>query len=109
MVFFSSGRKRALPVVLALLSCAAWGPAWAQETDDGEALESDEAEAGYEGEAEDSDDTDILSGDTLTVILDARLVVADGANSWIDGGFGKTRFDGTADGDFEIGVHPVEA
>ena len=53
--------------------------------------------------------TDILSADTLTVILDARLVLADGANSWIDGGFGKTRFDGTADARLELGVHPVEA
>ena len=53
--------------------------------------------------------SDILSANTFTVILDARLVVADGGNAWVDGGFGKTRFDGTASGDFQLDVHPVEA
>ena len=32
------------------------------------------------------------SGKALTVVGDARVVVADGERSWIDGGFGKTRF-----------------
>ena len=53
--------------------------------------------------------SDILSADTFTVILDARIVLADGGNAWVDGGFGKTRFDGTASGDFQLDVHPVEA
>jgi hypothetical protein len=106
MISFGSRRKRAMPAALALLSCAAWQPALAQETGEEDAQPTEEAEAGYE---EDTDDTDILSGDTITVILDGRLVVADGANSWVDGGFGKTRFDGTADGDFQLNAHPVEA
>lgn len=53
--------------------------------------------------------TDIFSADTLTVLLDARLVLANGHTSWVDGGFGKTRFDGTADGDFKLRAVPVEA
>ena len=52
---------------------------------------------------------DLLSADTLTLMLDARLVLADGQTSWVDGGFGKTRFDGTADGDFKARAVPVEA
>jgi hypothetical protein len=64
----------------------------------------------YDADAEDSgSDTDILSADTLTLIADVRFVLADGANSWVDGGLGKTRFDGTADGDFQLNAHPVEA
>ena len=98
---------------LAVLASAAAMQAWAQED---EAIEVETASNTNETDAEegyvDEDagaGTDILSADTLTVILDARLVLADGANSWIDGGFGKTRFDGTDDGDFELDVHPVEA
>lgn len=103
---FGGRRRRALPAALALVSCAAWQTASAQESPEDDAPLAEEADAGY---GEDTDDTDILSADTLTVILEGRLVLADGANSWVDGGFGKTRFDGTADGDFEIGAHPVEA
>ena len=103
----SSGRARAIPAVLALLSCAAWASASAQEAGPEDA---EEAVAADGAEAEDTgDDTDILSADTLTLLLDARIVLADGANSWIDGGLGKTRFDGTADGDFQLNSHPVEA
>ena len=114
MKSFCNARRRAVPAALALLSCAAWGPAWAQDAAEEEDVQVVDAappdESGYEGEDEGSgDDTDILSADTLTLLLDARLAIADGANSWIDGGFGKTRFDGTADGDFELDVHPVEA
>jgi hypothetical protein len=108
----SSGRKRAIPAALALLSCAAWAPAWGQEVGPEETEDVAETESAYdaEAEAEDAgDDTDILSADTLTLLLDARIVLADGANSWIDGGFGKTRFDGTTDGDFQLNAHPVEA
>jgi hypothetical protein len=110
MISFASRHKRTVPAAVALLACAAWYPALAQETGAEEAPQADEIEAGYDEDSEESGSgTDILSADTLTVILDARLVLADGANSWIDGGFGKTRFDGTADGDFELDVHPVEA
>jgi hypothetical protein len=82
--------------------------AGAVETPNEAAETTESTEAGYVEEGA-SGGTDILSADTLTVLLDARVVLADGANSWIDGGFGKTRFDGTAGGDFELDVHPVEA
>ena len=108
MVSLANRKGRWLSAALALLSCAAWHPAWAQESPEDQ--EAAEAEAPYDAESDSSGSgTDILSADTFTVILDARLVLADGANSWVDGGFGKARFDGTADGDFEADVHPVEA
>ena len=98
--------RRAAQTALALIGCAAWQPASAQ--DESAAAES-EVSAAAEAEQADGDDTDILSADTLSIILDARFVLADGANSWVDGGFGKTRFDGTAGGDFQFDAHPVEA
>jgi len=110
MISFGGTHKHTVPAALALLSCAAWQPAWAQETGEEVAQPAEEAEAGYDEDDGDSGSgTDILSVDTFTVILDGRVVLADGANSWIDGGFGKTRFDGTGDGDFEFDAHPVEA
>jgi len=103
MTSFHNRPARAASVALALLAGSVSLPALAQE-------EQGEEAVGEDGESDDGGSgTDILSPDTLTVILDARVVLADGANSWVDGGFGKTRFDGTADGDFEFGVHPVEA
>jgi hypothetical protein len=94
-----------IQTALALIGCVIWQPAAAQDEPDAEeSTVSAEAEA--DGE---TDDTDILSADTLSIILDARFVLADGHNSWVDGGFGKTRFDGTADGDFQFNAHPVEA
>jgi len=98
---------RAGLTALAIASCAAWQPAWAQDE-----LAPEEEAAAPEGEADEEDagsGMDILSADTLTIILDGRLVLADGANSWVDGGFGKTRFDGTDDGDFQFNSHLVEA
>ena len=107
---FGGQRKRTLPAALALLACAGWQSANAQDGGQEETSPAEETDIGYEEQAEDSGgDTEILSADTLTVILDGRLVLADGANSWIDGGFGKTRFDGTDDGDFELDAYPVEA
>jgi hypothetical protein len=110
MISFTGRHQRAIPAALALISCAAWGPVLAQETGEEETQHAEVAEAGYAEEGEDSGSaTDILSADTFTIILDGRLVLADGANSWIDGGFGKTRLDGTDDADFEFNAYPVEA
>jgi hypothetical protein len=75
------------------------------ETLVGEAAVTPEAE---ESEDEGSD-TDILSADTLSLIVDLRIVLADGHQSWVEGGFGKTRFDGTTDGDLQLHSQPVEA
>ena len=53
--------------------------------------------------------TDILSGRTLSVLLDARAVVPNGAESWVNRGFGKTRFQGDGDRDYRFQLVPVEA
>jgi hypothetical protein len=102
--------KRAVPVALTLTACFGWDPAAAQ---DGEATETegaDDADAGDEDVSEDfGSSTDIISADTFTVIIDGRLVLADGASSWLDGGLGKTRFDGTDDADFQFNSYLVEA
>ena len=110
MISFGNRHKRAMPVALVLLSCAVGHPALAQEAAEEDAAPAEGADPGYEEAVEDSGGgTDIFSADTFTIIVDGRLVLADGANSWIDGGFGKTRFDGTDDGDFEFDAYPVEA
>ncbi len=112
----SAGRDtRAMTALLALLSCAAWRPGLAQEArQDTRQAEPEaqfaEADAVYDASEEDSGSgTDIISADTFSVIIDTRLVLVDGANSWIDGGFGKTRFDGTDDADYQFNAYPVEA
>ncbi len=56
-----------------------------------------------------ADGPDIFSKDTLTVLLDARLVVANGSESFVNGGLGKTRFQGAANGSFRAQVVPAEA
>ena len=53
--------------------------------------------------------TDILSADTLTLLVDGRFVLADGGKSFVDGGLGKTRFDGNRNGDLVGKLIPVEA
>ena len=64
-----------------------------------------------EGEDEASEQTwpQIATRNTFAVLLDARLVAANGERSWVDGGLGKTRFDGTDDGDYKFRAVPVEA
>ena len=52
--------------------------------------------------------TDILSGDTITILLDGRLALANGERSFTKRGLGKTRFGGTADGDYRLYAVPVE-
>ncbi|HYD24034.1 MAG TPA: hypothetical protein VEB68_04500 [Croceibacterium sp.] len=97
---------------LALALALASQPASAQDDAAVDGSAEDEAVAADEAafdESEETGATDILSADTLTVILDARLLLADGHQSWVDRGLGKTRFDGTADGDFQLNALPVEA
>ncbi len=53
--------------------------------------------------------TDIFSRNTLSALVDARLVVADGARSFVNGGLGKTRFQGNADGGYKARLIPAEA
>lgn len=97
--------------VVVTLAALAGTPARAQDN-------SNPASAAAEVPASASDDeyvegdsgsgTDILSAETLTIIGDARLVLANGHTSFADGGFGKTRFDGTASGDYQFHAVPVE-
>lgn len=53
--------------------------------------------------------TDILSGRTLSILLDGRIVAVDGERSFLDRGMGKTRFSGAADNDFRVVPLPIEA
>jgi hypothetical protein len=52
---------------------------------------------------------DLFSKDTISVLLDWRLAVANGAPSFVNGGFGKTRFQGNGNGGFSTIFAPVEA
>lgn len=53
--------------------------------------------------------TDILSGRTLSILLDGRLVAVNGEKSFLDRGFGKTRFSGASDHDMRGNPLPMEA
>ena len=53
-------------------------------------------------------ETDIISASTITVLVEGRAVVSNGHRSWVDGGLGKTRFDGTASGDYKARAVPTE-
>ena len=52
--------------------------------------------------------TDILSKNVITVLLDARMVVANGEESWVNRGLGKTAFQGTSRGGYKFYAIPVE-
>lgn len=52
---------------------------------------------------------DLFSKNTLSLLLDARLVVANGAPSFIHNGFGKTLFQGDKNGNYQAQVVPAEA
>ncbi len=56
------------------------------------------------GVARAQDGLDLFSGDTLSAVGDVRIVAADGEKSWINGGDGKTRFDGNPDR--SLNLHP---
>ncbi|HEY4029921.1 MAG TPA: hypothetical protein VGM25_06225 [Caulobacteraceae bacterium] len=43
---------------------------------------------------------DLFSRNTIHALVDVRLAVADGRTSFVNGGFGKTRFQGTSSGDY---------
>jgi hypothetical protein len=56
----------------------------------------------------DAPQTDLFSRNTLTVLADVRLVVANGATSFVNRGFGKTRFQGDSNGNFQAQLVPAE-
>jgi hypothetical protein len=51
---------------------------------------------------------DIFSKNVITVLLDGRMVVANGERSWVNRGLGKTAFQGTRDGGYKVYAIPVE-
>lgn len=75
------------------------------------AVQSDASIAPHDGysPSHTGGDTDILSRNTLSVLVDARFAVANGEKSFLDGGFGKTRFGGAADGGYKARLVPAEA
>jgi hypothetical protein len=79
-------------------------PQSAADSEAAQAVQADSQAATDEG-----GETDILSGNTISVLLDARLAIANGERSWTNRGLGKTRFQGTADRDFNPYAVPVEA
>jgi hypothetical protein len=55
------------------------------------------------------DGPELFTAETVSVAGDIRIVGADGEQSWLDGGYGKTRFDGNADRDFRVRPQAAEA
>ena len=69
---------------------------------------ADTAQRNLPTDAPPSPSTDILSGRTLSILLDGRLVAANGHQRFSDGGMSITRFSGAKDGDFQIDPLPIE-
>jgi hypothetical protein len=91
-------------------------PAHAQDSSGGavtdqsaEAPESTDQAADPTADAGSGSGTDLFSRSTFAVLIDGRAVIANGERSWLDGGFGKTRFGGSADGGFELRGIAAEA
>jgi hypothetical protein len=57
----------------------------------------------------DTNGMDLFSKNTLSLMLDVRLAVANGGTSFVNGGFGKTRFQGNGSGGYAATVAPMEA
>lgn len=84
-------------------------PADASEAADAGSGPSDETTTADESDTERTGGTDIFSRNTISILLDGRLVLANGEPSFTDRGLGKTRFGGTADRDYKGFAVPVEA
>ena len=56
-----------------------------------------------------SSSTDILSKNVVTVLLDGRIAVANGERSFVHRGLGKTQFQGTSSGKYNVYAVPQEA
>ncbi len=113
---------QAAPALAALLLAM---PAWAQDapaadpnkpaaatagaSDQSQTAPADAAATPASDATDKSSDTDIFSKNTLAILLDGRLVAADGHLSWAKGGLGKTRFSGTSAGDERVEALPMEA
>lgn len=122
MIQPTPGRLTGIPASFALYCLLSAAPLSAQEQDAADQVpvvvqDSQTTGAGPATETENVtgpdeepvSGTDIFSPDTFSILVDARLVLAEGRRSWVDGGLGKTRFSGTSDGDFKLRAVPVEA
>lgn len=102
--------------LFAALLLAGTGTAWAQTetvpppepTQDAPAASEPEQEA-VPADTPPPPSTDIISGRTLSILLDGRLVAANGGERFTTGGMGITRFSGAKDGDFRVDPLPIEA
>jgi hypothetical protein len=65
--------------------------------------------AGAADPARAQDGPELFTPETVSVAGDIRLVGADGEQGWLDGGYGKARFDGNADRDFRVRPQAGEA
>jgi hypothetical protein len=54
-------------------------------------------------------EVDLFSREAFVGRLDLRFAAGDGEQSWLNGGFGKTRFGGDADGDYKLHAKVAEA
>lgn len=106
-----------IPILAALL-LAGTGTAWAQSETPAQTAPvpapapdaaTDPAQEEVPADTPPPPSTDILSGRTLSILLDARLVAANGHERFSTGGLGITRFSGTDDGDFRVNPLPIEA
>ena len=111
--------RRAASLAAAILSTHA-ATAYAQEAPAPTAENAQPAEAAAAGDQEAAPNvateqeaappsTDILSARTLSLLLEGRIVAVNGERSFLDRGFGKTRFSGAADHDFRVMPLPIEA
>lgn len=69
----------------------------------------DQATQSAEATEQNTSSTDIFSRNTVFLLLDGRLALANGERSWVNGGLGKTRFEGTSTGGYQGYAVPVEA
>lgn len=93
-----------------LVCLAAASPALAQvQPPEAEADQPQDATEPETAEADQETGPDILSANTLTVLLDGRIAVANGERSWSNGGLGKTTFQGTDDFGYDVYAVPAEA
>lgn len=98
-------------LVLGLLAGAA--PAFAEDVLEIQAPDATPTPAAPAGPAPaaaaDAGGMDLFSKNTISAMVDVRLAVSNGSKSFVNGGFGKTRFQGNAGGGYSATVEPIEA
>src|SRR6202012_3223739 len=106
-------KRRHLAVGAVLIGALAGAaPAFAEDAQPAQPPAQDAAPAQPPAPGPSAADTmgmDLFSKNTFTAMLDVRLAVANGATSFVNGVFGKARFQGNAGGGYSTTVAPVEA